>query len=126
MKLSNSNKSFGVVFFIFFMILGFYPYLNNSTINLKLIFIALAFLVLGIINSRLLTPLNKIWIKLGEILGKVIAPIVMFIVYFGVVFPTKIFLQIFNKDIISLKKDDKLNSYWISRKDKIQSMDSQF
>ena len=126
MKLSNSNKSFGVVFFIFFMILGFYPYLNNSTVNLSLIFIALAFLVLGIINSRLLTPLNKIWIKLGEILGKVIAPIVMFIVYFGVVFPTKIFLQIFNKDIISLKKNDKLNSYWISRKDKVQSMDNQF
>jgi hypothetical protein len=126
MKVTNSNKSFGIVFFIFFTILFLFQYFNSSSLNFTLIFIALTFLFLGIINSKLLTPLNKIWIKFGEVLGKIVAPIVMFIVYFGAVFLTKIFLYIFNKDIINLKKSNKLKSYWINRKDKLQSMDNQF
>ena len=125
-KKKNSNKSFGVIFFIFFLILSFYFYNLKSKFFLYLISISFIFLILGLLNSSLLSPLKKIWIKFGELLGKFISPIVMFLIYFFIVFPTNLILKILNKDILDLTIQKKKNSYWKKKEKTRSSMDNQF
>lgn len=120
----SNNKSFGIVFFIFFLILSLHFYFTESNINLYLISISLIFLVLGLINSSILTPLNLLWFKFGMLLGGVISPIIMALVFFGVVTPTGLIMKLFNKDLLRLKKKD-IKSYWIERKTKSE-MKNQF
>ena len=121
----GSNKSFGVVFFIVFLIIALYPMLKGQDLRLWSLIISLIFLILGIINSTVLTPLNKIWFKFGILLGNIISPIVMAIVFFVVVTPTGIIMKILRKDLIGLKKNNK-NTYWIEKKAKMTSMKNQF
>ena len=122
----STNKSFGLLFFIVFLILGLWPLKNDESLNYYLILISLIFLILGIINSSLLTPLNKIWVKFGEILGLIIAPIVMAIVYFLILTPVSLLVRLFGKDLLGINFAKNLNSYWIERKKKLGSMDKQF
>ena len=126
MKINSSNRSFGILFGIFFLILATYSYLINDDFKIYLIVTSFIFFILGFINSKVLTPLNIIWIKFGDLLGKIFAPIVMIIIYFFIIFPTKIILRLFNKDLLSLKIDTSSNSYWINRKNKFNSMNNQF
>ena len=123
----SSNRSFGVIFFIFFLILSIYPIFNGLKINIYFLLIGLIFLVLGLLNSKLLYPLNFLWNKLGIYLGMLVSPLVMGILYFLIVFPTKLVLSILGKDILNLKVSNE-NSYWNYRKDKINkaNMDNQF
>jgi len=120
-----SNKSFGIVFFIVFLIIALYPILKGQDLRLWSLIISLIFLILGMINSTVLTPLNKIWFKFGILLGNIISPIVMAIVFFGVVLPTGIVMKILRKDLIRLKKNNK-NTYWIEKKSHMTSMRNQF
>ena len=121
----GSNRSFGIVFFIVFLIIATYPILNGSSIRLWSLIIGIIFLILGIINSRILSPLNILWIKFGLLLGKIVSPIVMGFVFFGVVTPIAILMKLFGKDLLNLKRDDK-KSYWLE-KEKIKSnMNNQF
>tara|TARA_B100001996_G_scaffold372223_1_gene348374 strand:- start:810 stop:1181 length:372 start_codon:yes stop_codon:yes gene_type:complete len=122
----KSNRSFGVLFFIVLFCFAIFPVVEKKTPNIYLLILSLLFLILGLYNSKILTPLKKIWIKFGNFLGIVISPIVMFIIYFFMVFTTKIFLRIFNKDILSLKITKKNNTYWIDRKNNIVDMNKQF
>ena len=121
----GSNKSFGIVFFIVFLIIALYPMLKGQDLRLWSLIISLIFLILGMINSTVLTPLNKIWFKFGILLGNIISPIVMAIVFFVVVTPTGIIMKILRKDLIGLKKNNK-NTYWIEKKAKMTSMKNQF
>lgn len=122
----SSNRSFGILFFIVFLAIGLWPLTSNNEINLYLIIISIIFLILGILNSKILTPLNNLWIKFGELLGKIIAPIVMGVVYFIILTPISLLVRIFGKDLLGLKYSKNLNSYWIKRKKKIGTMDKQF
>ena len=122
----SSNKSFGILFFIVFFLIGIWPLFNGEVLRIWPIPIALIFLVLGLINSKILTPLNLIWVKFGELLGKIIAPIVMALVYFVVLTPISLILRLVNKDILKLKILKNTDSYWIKRKKKIGSMKKQF
>jgi len=122
----SSNRSFGILFFIVFLAIGLWPLTSNNEINLYLIIISIIFLILGILNSKILTPLNNLWIKFGELLGKIIAPIVMGVVYFIILTPISLLVRIFGKDLLGLKYSKNLNSYWITRKKKIGTMDKQF
>ncbi|MDC0472423.1 SxtJ family membrane protein [Pelagibacteraceae bacterium] len=115
----NSNKSFGILFFIVFLIIGLYPLILYEELRIWSIILSVIFLILGISNSKLLTPLKYSWLKLGETLGKFIAPIVMFFVYFIFVTPIGLILRIFNKDIINLRINKSIKSYWIKRDFKI-------
>tara|TARA_B100001063_G_C16486695_1_gene415340 strand:+ start:73 stop:453 length:381 start_codon:yes stop_codon:yes gene_type:complete len=126
MKHKNQNRSFGLLFFIFFLALALWPLTKKGEINLYLIAIALIFLVLGLLNSRILSPLNKAWIKLGEILGRIIAPIVMAIVYFLILTPISLLVRFFGKDLIGVKFSSDIKSYWVKRKKRLGSMDKQF
>ena len=126
MKSKSSNKSFGLLFFIVFLIIGFWPLLNNSSPNILFLILAIFFLILGLINAKILTPFNKAWIKLGEVLGLVVAPLVMVAIYFIVLTPLSFLIRIFGKDLLKLKFDKKINSYWIEKDKKLGSMDKQF
>ena len=126
MKSQSSNRSFGLLFFVVFLILGLWPLKNSLDPNLYLISISAVFLILGLINSKILSPLNKLWIKFGEILGMVIAPLVMALVYFIVLTPVSLIVRIFGKDLLDLKFLKKKDSYWINKKKKRLSMKKQF
>ena len=124
--LKSSNKSFGIVFFIVFIIIGLYPLLNNEEIRVWSISLSLIFLILGFLNSNLLTPLNKAWIKFGILLGNIISPLVLGIIFFLVVLPTGLLMRLFRKNFLGLKFDKKLKSYWINKEKQLSSMKNQF
>ena len=126
MHKKSSNRSFGILFFTVFFVIGFWPLTKSENINYILIGISIIFLILGILNSNFLTPFKNIWIKLGEILGKVIAPIVMALVYFIILTPVSLVVRIFGKDLLGLKISENKNSYWIKRKKELRSMKKQF
>ena len=119
-----SNKSFGIVFFIVFVVIAFYPLVNEEEYRLWALISALIFLVLGLINSSILTPLNLLWFKFGMLLGRIVSPIIMALVFFSVVTPTGLIMKLFKKDLLKLKRKDK-KSYWIERKTKSE-MKNQF
>ena len=121
----SSNKSFGIVFFVFFLIISLFPLLNDNNIRIWPIIPAITFLILGFLNSSILTPLNKIWFKFGILLGNFISPIVMGIVFFVVVTPTALMMRIFGKNLLGLKKNNKI-SYWIERPELKSKMKNQF
>ena len=121
-----NNLGFGILFFIVFLILGFYPMYKGDNPNIYFLVLSLPFIILGFLNSKILTPFNMAWIKLGEILGLIIAPIVMAIVYFIVLTPISLIVRVFGKDILNMKLDKKLESYWINRKKNLGSMKKQF
>ena len=120
-----SNRNFGIVFFIVFLVIGLWPLLNQSELRIWSLLISMVFLFLGISNSEILTPLNKLWMKFGILLGNIVAPIVMGIIYFGVVTPTGILLRLFGKDILMLKKN-KSDTYWLKKDNLNSSMKNQF
>ena len=121
----SSNRSFGLLFFIVFLGIGLWPLKNNNDPNYILLALSSIFLILGIINSKLLNPLNKVWVKFGEILGMIIAPIVMGLVYFIILTPISLLVRLSGKDLLKLKKN-KNSTYWIKREKNIGNMDKQF
>jgi hypothetical protein len=125
MDKKNSNKSFGVLFFIVFLLIALWPLVKGDSLRIWSLLIAIIFLVLGLLNSKILNPFKRIWIKFGEILGKVIAPIVLSIVYFIVITPIGLLLRIFGKDLLGIKFLKK-KSYWIKRDKDLGSMKNQF
>ncbi len=120
-----SNRNFGIVFFIVFLIIALWPILKQNEIRIWSLIISFIFFVLGLINSKLLAPLNKLWFKFGILLGNIIAPIVMGIVFFLVVTPTGLIMRFFRKDILKLKKNSS-DSYWINKDNTNSSMRNQF
>ena len=120
-----SNRSFGTVFTIVFLIISFWPLSKGEDIRYWSLIISLIFFVLAIINSKILTPLNKIWMKFGFLLGKIISPIVMGFIFFFVVTPTGIIMRLLGKDLLNLKKNNQ-NTYWIKKDNKNNSMKNQF
>ena len=121
----SSNKSFGIVFFIVFIIIGFWPLLDINTYRLWAIIIAMIFLILGVMNSRLLTPFNILWFKFGIFLGKIVSPIVMGVIFFFVVTPIAILMRISKKDLLNLKFNNK-ETYWIKKSNYKSKMKNQF
>ena len=126
MKSQSSNRSFGILFFIIFLIFGVWPLKNGENLNYYFIIFSGIFLLLGLLNSKLLSPLNKIWIKFGEILGIIIAPIIMALVYFVILTPVSLVVRVFGKDLLGLKFTNKQQTYWINRKKNMGSMRKQF
>ena len=121
----GSNRSFGIVFFVVFLLIGLWPILKGNELRILSIVISLIFLTLGILNSKILTPFNKVWFRFGIFLGNFISPIIMGIVFFLVVTPTGLIMKLFRKDLINLKKNNR-STYWIEKKDIKSSMKNQF
>jgi hypothetical protein len=121
----SSNRSFGVVFFIVFLIISLYPILNYGEIRLWALIISSIFLILGLVNSKLLSPLNNLWLKFGIFLGKIISPIIMGTIFYLVVTPIGLLMRILGKDLLKLKFN-KEKSYWIEKNDPKSKMKNQF
>ena len=121
----SSNKSFGLVFFIFFLIIAIYPLINSESIRVWALILSLIFLILGLFNSPILSPLNLIWFKFGIFLGKIVSPFIMGIIFFLVVTPTGLIMRLLGKDLLNLKFNDN-KSYWIKKKDPKSKMKNQF
>ena len=129
MKKSIGNKRkdnilFGILFFIFFFIIGIYPLKSGGAIKIWFIYTSLIFLIITIVRPNLFTFLNKLWIKLGILLGKILSPIIMGLVFFVVVTPIGMLLKILQKDVILQKRGG--SSYWIKRENKLENMKKQF
>ena len=121
----GSNRSFGIVFFIVFLLISIYPIINNEDVRIWSLLVAIIFLVLGIINSNILLPLNKLWFKFGILLGKIISPIIMAIIFFLVVTPIGLMMRIMGKNLLNLKYSD-YKSYWIEKNGPKSKMKNQF
>ena len=124
-KNKSSNRSFGIVFFLLFLIIGIYPIFNSNDLRLWSISLSLVFLILGLTNSKILTPLNRIWFKFGIILGKIFSPIVMGAIFFLIVTPTGVIMRLLRKDILNLKFNKK-DTYWIEKKGPKSIMKNQY
>jgi hypothetical protein len=120
----KDNITFGILFFVFFLIIGLYPLKSDGAIRIWSVLFSLVFLIITIIRPNLFTLLNKLWIKFGILLGRIISPIVMGLVFFFVVTPIGVLVRILKKDVMGLKRG--ASSYWINREDKLQSMKKQF
>tara|TARA_B110000003_G_C16581068_1_gene508120 strand:+ start:999 stop:1385 length:387 start_codon:yes stop_codon:yes gene_type:complete len=121
----GSNRSFGIIFSIIFLIVSLWPILDKENIRIWSLLLSIVFLVLGTLNSKILTPLNNSWYKLGIFLGKVISPIVMAVIFFGVITPIGLLMKILKKDLLNLKfNNDK--SYWIKKNEPKSKMNKQF
>ncbi len=120
-----TNRNFGIVFFIVFLLIGLFPLIQDKEPRVWSLIISIIFLILGIINSKILSPLNKFWMKFGLFLGNLISPIVMGIIYFGVITPTGILMRILKKDILNLKKNNK-KTYWLVKDNSNNNMRNQF
>ena len=125
MEKISSNRSFGLLFFIVFALIALWPLMSGGQLRFWPVPISLIFLVLGLLNSKLLSPLNSIWVKLGELLGKIIAPIVMAIIYFTILTPIGLLMRIIGKDLLNIKFS-KNKSYWTKREKNVGSMKRQF
>ena len=121
----SSNRSFGIVFFIVFLLIATYPLLNNDHVRIWSLIISIVFLILGLLNSKILFPLNKIWFKFGILLGKIISPLIMGLIFFVVVTPIGLLMRLFNKDLLNLKFK-KSKSYWIEKSEPKSKMKNQF
>ena len=121
----GSNRSFGVIFFVVFLLIALYPVINNGEIRIWSLITSIIFLILGLLNSKLLNPLNKIWFKFGIVLGKIISPLIMGIIFFLVVTPTGLIMRLLRKDILNLKYNQN-SSYWIEKKGPKSKMKNQF
>ena len=121
----SSNKNFGIVFSIFFLLISIYLLLNNNPIYYWSLFVSFIFLVLGLMNSKILSPLNLLWFKFGILLGKIVAPVIMGVIFFLVVTPISIILKIFGKDVLNLKFNNN-KTYWIVKDGPKNNMKKQF
>ena len=121
----SSNRSFGVVFFIVFLLIALYPVINNEEIRVWSLIVSLIFLVLWLLNSKILNPLNQIWFKFGVLLGRIISPLIMAIIFFFVVTPIGLIMRILGKDILNLRYNTK-KTYWIEKTGPKSKMKNQF
>jgi len=124
-KNKSSNRNFGIVFFVFFLIISLSPILIDNDIRYWSLILSIIFLILGLINSNILTPLNNLWFKFGIFLGKIISPIIMGIIFFIIVTPIGVIMRILRKDLLNLKFNNK-NTYWIEKNGPKSKMKNQF
>ena len=121
-----SNKNFGLVFASLFFLIFIFFYLIKDTVIYVFLIISFIFFILGILNSKILFPLNLLWYKFGSLLSKILNPIIISLIYFMVLVPTSLVIKIFGKDLMNLKKNN-LDSYWVEVDEKVnKSMDDQF
>ena len=121
----GSNRSFGIVFFVVFLIIATYPLINDDELRPWSLIISIIFLFLGLVNSKILNPLNKLWFKFGIFLGKIISPLVMGIIFFLVVTPIGLLMRLLNKDLLNLRFNNN-GSYWIEKTEPKSKMKNQF
>lgn len=122
---TSSNRSFGIVFSIVFLIIAIYPLINDEDIRIWSLVVSIIFLILGYFKSTILTPLNSLWYKFGIFLGRIVSPIILGVIYFFIVTPTSILMRLFKKDLLNLKFSNN-KSYWIKKQGPKSEMKNQY
>ena len=122
----GSEKSFGFIFTIFFIIIGLYPLWYGNNIRFWSLVLAFIFLFITIFLSKVLIVPNKLWFIIGKLLGNIVSPIIILLLYFLTVTPIGIIMRLLGKDLINLKLDKSAKSYWIEREKSLDSMENQF
>ena len=122
----SSEKSFGVVFSIVFLIVALYPLINSESLRIWALFVSVIFLLLAYVAPKILSLPNKLWFKFGLLIGSIVAPIVITLVYFVTVLPTGLIMRLLGKDLLMKKLNKNAKSYWIERKQPMGSMKNQF
>lgn len=121
----NNNKSFGILLFFVFTFISLWPLLSKNEVRIWSLAIAIIFLITAILKPKLLSPFTKLWMKLGELIGKFISPIIIGTIFFLLLTPIGLLMKMFKKDLLNLKFS-KNETYWVNRKTKINSMDKQY
>ena len=121
----SSNRSFGIVFFVVFLLVAVYPITYSGDIRIWSLIISFIFIILGLLNSKILTPFNKLWFKFGLFLGKIVSPLIMGVIFFFVVTPIGLIMRMLGKDVLNLKQN-KDKSYWIEKSGPKSKMKNQF
>jgi hypothetical protein len=122
----SSEKSFGVLFSIVFLLISLYPLTNSLPIHIWALFLSIVFICLAFLAPKTMIVPKKIWLKFGLLLGSIIAPIVMALIYFSVVLITGVIMRSLGKDLLRIKPNKKTNSYWIKRSADLGPMKNQF
>jgi len=122
----SSNRSFGFLFFVVFIVISLWPLKSQEDLRLWALILSLIFLVLGIFNSKFLTPLNKLWHRFGIFLGSIVSPIIMSVIFFMVVTPIGLFMRFLGKDLLRINKNKIVSTYWINREKQKTTMKKQF
>ena len=120
-----TNKNFGIVFFVVFSLIAVYPITYSGDIRIWSLIISFIFIILGLLNSKILTPFNKLWFKFGLFLGKIVSPLIMGVIFFFVVTPIGLIMRMLGKDVLNLKQN-KDKSYWIEKTEPKSKMKNQF
>ena len=122
----SSEKSFGVVFSIVFLIVSLYPLINSESLRIWALVVSIIFFLLAFLAPKILVLPNKLWFKFGLLVGSIVVPIVMTLIYFVTVLPTGLIMRLLGKDLLKQKLDKNAKSYWIERSEPIGSMKNQF
>lgn len=122
----GSERSFGIVFSVVFLIIALWPLLNGNTVRYWALLVAAVILALGLFAPKILEKPNKLWFKFGLLLGSIVAPITMALIFITTILPIGLILRASGKDLLKQKLESDASSYWIDRADKPQSMDRQF
>ena len=122
----NSEKSFGIVFSIVFLIVALYPLINSESLRIWALVVSIIFFLLAFLAPKILVLPNKLWFKFGLLIGSIVAPIVMAFVYFVTVLPTGLIMRLLGKDLLKQKLDKNSKSYWVKRSEPMGSMKNQF
>jgi len=122
----GSERNFGIVFGVVFLIIGLFPLWGGNPIRLWAVGLAIAFVLVAFLAPKLLKWPNILWFKFGMLLGAVIAPIVMALVFITTFVTIGGLLRLFGKDLLGEKLDPDATSYWIERDIPPQSMKNQF
>ncbi|MFL2932176.1 MAG: SxtJ family membrane protein [bacterium] len=122
----GSERNFGIVFSVVFLFFSFYPNFSYEKIRLWSLVVSVLFFLISIFQPSILKSLNFLWFKFGILLGRIISPIIMALVFVFAIIPTGIIIRLMGKDPLQRKFLKNKNSYWIPRKISRQSMKNQF
>lgn len=111
----SSNRSFGVVFAVVFAVIGLWPLIGAGPVRLWALAVSLVFLLLAFIAPKTLAPLNRLWLKFGLLLHKVVNPVIMAVMFFLVITPTALVVRLIGKRLLQTSFDREAASYWIER-----------
>lgn len=111
----GSDKAFGIVFCVVFLLVALYPLVGGSPIRLWSLGVAALFLAAAFLAPRLLAPLNLIWTKFGLLLHRIVSPIALLIVFCLAVIPTGLLVRLRGKDLLRLRLEPDAKTYWIER-----------
>lgn len=123
----GSERNFGLVFAVVFSVIAVWPLLAGNQLRWWALAVAFVFLITALLIPRVLVPLNRMWFRFGLLLGRMVGPVVMALIFFGAVVPTALVIKLCRKDLLRLKRSPDVNTYWIRRDNSVAgSMRDQF